>query len=333
MTLNELDIDETKEMPDIPDVPPEIMKAAARGRLVVFMGAGLSRIIGCPSWKEFALLQLRDLLEKKAINYYEYNNLKMLDARKLLSICRNIYVENNIPPGNMKSFLRGDDKLIRRYKTYEELYKFNAIYVTTNYDDYLDKIAQKTLPQNPTSTLPMPAASIVPDSADFSQRKVIHKKDELLISNLDNGTVIHLHGSVKDEGNTIVTIVDYMKHYEHQSKPAVLLEEIFGSFTVLFIGYGLEEYEILEFMIRESQIGKNEIKHFMLYPVFKKETNLLKFQKRYYADLGVSLIPYPIDEVGYGHLAEVIQKWAEQIGPVSKPQGFMEKVRMIDEVI
>ena len=328
MALTEHKGDEIKE---IPDVQSEILKAASRGKLVVFVGAGVSRIIGCPSWKEFALLQLKELREKGAINYYEYSNLKMLDARKLLSICRKIYIEKNIPLGDMKSFLQGDGKLIEKYKVYEELYNFNVIYVTTNYDDYLDQIAQ-TPPKNPAATSTTPP-SIIPDDTAFPQRKVIYKKEDLLISKLDNGAVIHLHGSINDESNTIVTIVDYIKHYEYESKPAVLLEEIFKSFTVLFIGYGLEEYEILEFIVSKSQTGKKEIKHFMLYPVFKKEINLLTFQEKYYKDLGVHLIPYPIDEGGYEHLAVVIQEWAKQIGPISIPQGFIEKTKMIDEVI
>ena len=57
---------------DIPDVPPEVFKAAKNGKLVIFIGAGVSRIVGCPSWSELAHKQLKDLYEKKALNYYEY---------------------------------------------------------------------------------------------------------------------------------------------------------------------------------------------------------------------------------------------------------------------
>ncbi len=128
---------------DIPDVLPGILKAASAGKLVLFIGAGVSRVIGCPSWKKFALLQLKALLDKRAINYYEYKNLKLLDARKLLSICRRIYEEKDIQPPNMKSLLKGIDDLINKFKIYENLYAFNAVYVTTNYDDYMDQAAEK----------------------------------------------------------------------------------------------------------------------------------------------------------------------------------------------
>ena len=124
------------EIKEEPSVPPEIFEAASSGKLVLFIGAGVSRIIGCSSWENFALQQLEDLREKKAINYHEYSNLKSLDARKLLSICRSIYRKNNIEPPSMKSLLKGKEELIKKFKIYDDIYAFNAIYITTNYDSY-----------------------------------------------------------------------------------------------------------------------------------------------------------------------------------------------------
>ncbi len=319
-----------KKIEKIPPVPQEILKAASRGNLVVFVGAGVSRIIGCPSWKKLALLQLEELRKKGVINYFEYSKLKELDERKLLSICLKICKEKNIPQ-NFTFFLRGEKDLIEKYKIYEYLYDFNAIYVTTNYDDYLDQVAQ--IPTKKPAEISEGPPSSIPGETVTLQDKVVYKKDELLISNLDSGIVIHLHGSIKDETNLVVTIVDYLNHYAPISKAAVLLEEIFTSFTVLFIGYGLEEYEILEFMVSKSRTAKMEIKHFMLYPTFGAEIDLLEYHKQYYKDLGVVLIPYLIDEEGYEQLASVICEWAKQIGPISKSRDFFQKAKTIDGVL
>lgn len=203
--------------------------------------------------------------------------------------------------------------------------------MTTNYDDHLDQVAEKDTTQklSPLKQLPTPEMPVKP----VSENKVVYLKEDLLLSQLTSGWILHLHGSIKEQRELIVTIVDYMKHYEPNSKASVLLEEIFKSYTVLFVGYGLEEYEILEFVIRKSQATKGELRHFMLYPVFKNEINLLALQKRYYADLGVQLVPYSIDNIGYEQLAKVITEWAKQIGPISRPPDFYERIKLIDEVI
>ncbi|MEG8945625.1 SIR2 family protein [Rosettibacter firmus] len=324
---------EKNEIQDIPDVPDEIISAAQHGRLVLFIGAGLSRIIGCPSWDEFACLFLKVLYEKKIINYHEYEKLQHLDARKLLSICRKLY-EKKLGKKSLdfiKSFLTAKDDLNEKFNIYDNLYSFNAIYVTTNYDDYLDKVAQRSIKN--TTYINSSNSIENPIEKDSSKNNIIYKKEELLISNLINGYVIHLHGSILDESNLILTVTDYIKHYKPDSKSVILLEEIFKNYTVLFVGYGLEEFEILELLVSKSNPSKQEVKHFMLYPIFKNEINLLKFYEEYYKELGIQLVPYPIDENGYEHLAEVISTWAKIIGPQSRPQDFLEKIKLIDEVL
>jgi hypothetical protein len=67
--------------------------------------------------------------------------------------------------------------------------------------------------------------------------------------------------------------------------------------------------------------------------MFEKNNNLLKFHQEYYGELGIRLIPYSIDKRGYEQLAVVIKKWAKKIGQISQPQGFLEKIKIIDEVI
>lgn len=92
------------EIKEVPDVPQGILTAASEGKLVAFIGNGVSRVIGCPSWKELADTQVDYLFEKRCINFYECNNLKTLDARKSLSICGRLMEEKNIPPPDMVSF-------------------------------------------------------------------------------------------------------------------------------------------------------------------------------------------------------------------------------------
>ncbi|MGD0236228.1 MAG: SIR2 family protein [Syntrophorhabdales bacterium] len=130
--------------------------------------------------------------------------------------------------------------------------------MTPNYDDYLDREAQKPLPSTPSVS--EDAGEEKRATGITARGKVITPKDGLLISGLSNGNVVHLHGGINDEGSAVITIVDYMKHYERRSRAAVLLETIFREYTVLFVGYGLEEYEVMEFMITKAQTARNEVR-------------------------------------------------------------------------
>ena len=323
---------DSNKIEDIPAIPDGVIDAASRGTLILFIGAGVSRIIGGPTWRQFAEKYLKHLYDHECITYHEFANLcKLNDARKVLSICGNISKKENITP-DLKSFFKIDDKLKEKYKIYESLYYFNCIFVTTNYDDNLDLIAEKCPPQNLTIVESTPRLNN--KEGQGKESKIFYWSDEFTRSNLENGNIFHLHGSMDNRQSMVITITDYMKHYENSSRLADFLEEIFKSYTVLFVGYGLEEYEILEFTISKSKLvsAKNELKHFMLYPIFSQEKNLFKFYEQYYADLGITLVPYPIDKNGYESLDYVISEWAKRIGVSSRPQGFLDKIKLIDEV-
>lgn len=323
---------EREKYPDIPFVPEGILRASSQGRLIVFIGAGVSKIIGCPLWNEFAKKVLRYLYDNRYINFHGFENLCRLDPRKLLSICKHILSDKNpsLPP-IFREMLSPDEKLIKKHKIYENLYSWKAIYVTTNFDGCIDKVALEMRPTEITlETLEDERQSKMEPKIS---PKVISAKNELLISNLAQGNILHLHGSIENEDGLIITTSDYLKHYTVGSKVTVILEEIFKSYTVLFAGYGLEEYEILEYLMSKSPFIKGTSQHYMLYPMFKEEVSLFEFQKKYYAELGIELVPYPIGENGYEHLATVVQEWGKVIGPVSRPQDFLNRIKLIDEVI
>jgi len=44
----------TDAIPPIPEVPPALREAAQLTKLIPFVGAGASKLAGCPDWNEFA---------------------------------------------------------------------------------------------------------------------------------------------------------------------------------------------------------------------------------------------------------------------------------------
>ncbi|MCL4546355.1 MAG: SIR2 family protein, partial [Deltaproteobacteria bacterium] len=166
------------------------------------------------------------------------------------------------------------------------------------------------------------------------KNKIFYSENDLLLSKLENGNIFHIHGSVQDDKEIVMTLTDYMEYYKNNSNATILLEEIFASYTVVFVGYGLEEYEILEFMISKYKKEKTVApRHFMLFPLFKHEENLLKFYENYYLDLGINIVHYFIDKNGYEQLSAILEEWSNIIHEYARTQYFLDRVKLIDEVV
>ncbi len=321
--MNENDLNQILDIPVIPDA---IIEAAQKGKLVIFVGAGVSRLLGSPGWQGFAMGYLDYLYDNDLINHREKEYLKNLSARKIISISKNIIKKEKLSLPDFRKILNIDKghKNEKEHELYKNIYSCKAIYVTTNYDDYLDKMSQHIYPESYLDAK---------ENHTRDKNKIFFRKEELLVSNLDNGNVLHIHGSIKDKGNMIGSIVDYLSHYQEDSEIPFLLKYIFERYTVLFIGYGLEEDEILEFIVKKAVIGKDEIRHYTLMPMYKEQKNLLSFQEDYYKQLGIGFVPYNISENGYDQLINVMEDWSEKIRKEAKTQTFLDKIKLIDEVI
>ena len=75
-----------QELREIPDLPDELYQAGLNGELILFIGAGVSRLVNLPSWGGLALKVLSKLREEGAINYSELEQLSKLDPKRQLSI-------------------------------------------------------------------------------------------------------------------------------------------------------------------------------------------------------------------------------------------------------
>ncbi len=79
----------------VPPINQEIVDAAKSGMLVMFIGAGISRLAGCPSWNGFAS-QVLNQLTPQHINFHDESLLSAIrDPRKRLSIANIIERERN----------------------------------------------------------------------------------------------------------------------------------------------------------------------------------------------------------------------------------------------
>jgi hypothetical protein len=78
-------------------LPFGIQDAAKHGKLVLFIGAGVSRLCGSPDWKAFAIKVVDQLERANLLSYFEADQLKRLDdPRRMLSIARLLAKESGL---------------------------------------------------------------------------------------------------------------------------------------------------------------------------------------------------------------------------------------------
>lgn len=277
-----------------PGIPPEISNAAASGELVVFVGAGISRLVKCPSWDQFADRVLDQLVaaEPRALNYYDLSQIQGIkDPKKRLSIAKIVAARKRVEIDYAKIL----NVKPSAPNVYTYLNSLNCSFVTTNYELLL-------APKSTEAT------------AEVEWR--FFRRNQLLGVHLDRpGRVLHLHGCITEPETMVITTRDYLDHYSATEVQA-FLRHLFERKTVLFLGYGLEEIEVLEYILRRGGATKADgrIRRFMLQGFFNAEEALFNSLHEFYLDsFSTELIGFPKDFRNYHQQAEVIEFWARKL--------------------
>lgn len=297
----------------IPDLPQEIKRAALDGDLVLFVGAGTSMLLGLPSWRGMARRQLERLRKHGVLNFSDIKQLNNLNAKKQLSIAVQIAEDKDIAL-DLTSGLTGFSEGNSIYKSINDI---GCVCVTTNYDKLLSP--RYSYAQDGSTTPATPNR--------------VYEKHRLLTNHLDTpGTVIHLHGAVDDPNSMVVTTREYLKHYDDLHVQE-FLSDLFARKTVLFIGYGLEEDEILEHILRRGGVHKSdERKRFLLQGYYLSEKPLYEKLYEYYRNsFGVHAIGFIRDYKDYKQQEDIFEDWAPKI--VVKPPPLAADIDKINEVL
>jgi hypothetical protein len=307
----------------IPDIPAGLREAAARTTLVPFVGASASRLAGCPGWKDFADKSLRWLVQQGKFSYSQLDQISDLHPRVKLSLARTIANENKtkIAYGDILHPKPPRESLFGQ-RLYNALFRLSNVFVTTNYDVWLD--------ERLSAPTPTAAPTEAPAHLTTTPMNVVYRPEQINPALLSQpNTVIHLHGSVLEPATMIMTTSDYINQYaaynrssfDPQTENSVLtfLDFLFRHRTVLFIGYGLEELEILEYVLTKGPRGTGEVRHYMLQGYFSHEENLVRNMDIYYRnECGIEQLPFRRDEKDWEQLLDVIEKFADGM-PASNP--------------
>ena len=95
---------------------------------------------------------------------------------------------------------------------------------------------------------------------------------------------MHLHGCIDAPESMIITTRQYLDHYS-SVEVQEFLRYLFKRKTVLFLGYGLDEIEVLEYILRRGgadQQSSELTTRYMLQGFFNAEMSLFDLLRDYY---------------------------------------------------
>lgn len=235
----------------------KLRDAIAVNKVCLFIGAGVARNLGMPTW-EGLTSQITDFCSKKQI--FEHSFVHTLEAfndpLKVISYCVQEIekTENHVdfekflheifvirPKENFENLDLDNNATV--YKDLIEIYKSpKALIVQTNYDNIIEEKSQYVGKQ-----------SYVPfiDPGD---------------TKLKNDLLVYLHGRLKDKEdcapfeyqNLVLTRSQYNDTYvlrnknEKFEKQENFFKKLLAGYHIIFLGYSLQDNEIVQFIANKG---------------------------------------------------------------------------------
>lgn len=212
------------------------------GKAVLFIGAGLSKNAGCYDW---------DTIVKRMLCHPIVKSKNFIDAsgfsnEETIDICYKIFKDEN---GEryywdiiIDAFIKDPQKYIDEYKPIIEKIKLISplpIIITTNIDNCMT------------------------ESRCFDGSSIFYRFSDLIHSNMTAGAIFHVHGSIYDIENSLITKSQYLQRYRDPSFIS-FLENIFSNYNVVFLGYSLKDYEIKKIIQNANMHSVKQ--HFIVTP-------------------------------------------------------------------
>jgi hypothetical protein len=274
----------------------------------------------------------------KKFSHGQLDQIKHLSPRIKLSIARNLEAEHEFAIDYTKLInpKSGNENNESGSRVYRSLGQLGQTFVTTNYDAWLD-----TAVPDVKISVSMPAPEQDTTAAAPSSRKPFFEVNDFTPANLNQAkSVFHLHGSLANPASMVVTTRDYIMRYAsdrnaedagQENRTLTFLSYLFQTKTVLFIGYGLEDLEILEYVIQKarslSASGEPQARHFMLQGYFQHEYELMCSMTRYYQQCDIQLLPFLRDHKDWPQLIDVLEDLAAKV-PAQAPLNLQVQMEM-----
>lgn len=270
-----------------------------REKLVIFVGAGVSRNSGLPSWQQLVEVFAKKLginkscfspeetLQIPQIFYDEFSKIKYYEI--LQEVFEGTYEPNSI------------------HKT---LKKMNISHIiTTNYDELIEK-----------------------ELNESKEYDVIGKEEELAYSK-STKMIIKMHGDMKYR-NVVLKQEDYDDYEKNFPLISTYVKSLFTTNTIMFIGYSLNDVNVKNIMKWISNILNEDFRKVYLVTFDEKENNNILIRKKHENDKLVNRISLNVVNNNYekslnNFLEDIINKRNEK--KEEKNRKFYKELNFLDK--
>lgn len=268
------------------DLFQRITAASQNNSLTFFVGAGISKLSNAPKWSEL----IDAFCAKIGIDKKEsYSN------EEFLSIPQMYYYSIGQNDAEYYSFIDscfGKTELLPN-AIHKLLFSFNPhAFVTTNFDDLLEKAA-----------------------VECCQAFKVAACDEEISQINGDRFILKLHGDLKHK-NLVLKEEDYLNYSEDFKLTETLLKSIFATNTVVFIGYGLNDYNIKLILNWTKTLLKDKfVKPLFIYTDDKE---LSREELRYHESKGLHVIDFRKLTSLQPELVDYLQRYELVLSSISR---------------
>jgi hypothetical protein len=204
------------------------------GKLIPFIGAGLSARFGFPTWNGLVDLIAEELGWDPEVFRLSGNFLQLAEYF--------VSSKGSIGPLRTKMdklFYTSDDE-IKRSKAHEMLVKLNfPVIYTTNYEDVIER------------------AYKVHEQTYRKKCKVILNIDDLQELTQDATQVVKFHGTFADDESLVLTETSYFDRLEFESPLDIKLRADMLGKSLLFIGYSFSDINVRLMLYKLNKLRKH----------------------------------------------------------------------------
>ena len=279
-----------------PKFEENILNAFESRKIVFFIGAGVSRIMGIQGWNDFSA----SLIKKAFPEYKDYVSIlrDIPDNKERITIAYKKFEQENRLQEFYDFFgecMKPNPEIFSKKRNiYEVLNRFDAFFLTTNADNLFEDVLGNTMCH---------------EDYDLAIIQSEHHRKQ--------NHLFYLHGHYTKEidiedNNLVFTAPQYIKRYNDPRFVDFLKGVFQGDNVIVFIGYGLNEVELIDYIV--TKVGYTDSvkrKVYLLYGFCENEDVLYKAKKAYFEALNIGLIEYDIGEKGYDALIDVLVKLQE----------------------